>query len=574
MLPGDTPDFFAHLQDALGTGYTLERELGGGGMSRVYVAVDKGLNREVVVKVLPPDLAAGVNRDRFRREIQVAAKLQHPHIVPLLTAGEQGDLLWYTMPLIEGESLRGALANGREFTVREAMRVMHDVVDALAYAHARGVIHRDIKPANILMHGSHALVADFGVAKAISAAMPVTTATAAGIAIGTPAYMAPEQLAGDADADHRMDIYAVGLLTYELLSGKSPFTGPSPRETMAAQLTRDPPIVSTIVPGVPETFSSLIMQCLAKDPEKRPASADEILRTLDEMTMPLTPHGTLARSAPTTRSTKRFVVAAVVAAVLVGGAVYAMRARSTEPAATAPAVAQAPPAPPLVVNTDSIAKAALAARVAAAPVLTAADSARIAEALTFRHEQARRRDSIAKVTKEALLERTRMDSLIAANSGRASSAGPRRIAIVEPRDQSQWPEATLLGRAVVDSLRRMLRARPRLYALVPTDSVRAAMAIPKSADSLSAAVKAELIASVQLIALPRDSALLQVALYDMGADRRRGRTRSVGGQRVARNEVLGTLDAMLLQTLAYLDDLTRSPRKPAAPVTPGAPPGD
>ena len=573
MNSGDAPDFFAHLQHALGTGYTLERELGGGGMSRVYVAVDKGLNREVVVKVLPPDLAAGVNRDRFRREIQVAAKLQHPYIVPLLTAGEQDDLLWYTMPLIEGESLRGALASGRTFSVRDAMRVMHDVVDALAYAHARGVIHRDIKPANILMHGSHALVADFGVAKAISAAMPVTTATAAGIAIGTPAYMAPEQLAGDAEADHRMDIYAVGLLTYEILSGSSPFTGPSPRETMAAQLTRDPPQVSKVVPGVPEMFSSLIMRCLAKDPAERPASAEEILRTLDDMTMPLTPHGTLARSVAPSRSWKGLAAAAVVAVAVIGGGVYAMRARSAPTTPVAPVVAPVAPAPAPAVNADSIAKAALKAKVAASPVLTAADSARIAEALTFRHEQARKRDSIATVTKQALLERARMDSLIAANSGRASSAGPRRIAIVEPRDQSQWPEATLLGNAVVDSLRRMLRARPRLYSVVPSDTVRAAMALPRSADSLSVVVKAELIASVQLIALPRDSAILQVALYDMGADRRRGRTRSVGGQKVARNEVLGTLDAMLLQTLAYLDDLTRSPRKPAVPAAAAAPPG-
>src|ERR1041384_3627701 len=215
------PDFAAHLQEALGTNYTLDRELVGGGMSRVFVAVDSVLGRRVVVKVLPPELAAGVNRDRFRREIQVAAQLQHPHIVPLLSAGERDDLLWYTMPYIEGESLRAALERKRTFTVRDVVRIMHDVVDALAVAHARGVIHRDIKPANVLMQGSHALVTDFGVAKAINAALPITTATAAGIAIGTPAYMAPEQLAGDPAADHRMDIYASGLLAYELLTGES-----------------------------------------------------------------------------------------------------------------------------------------------------------------------------------------------------------------------------------------------------------------------------------------------------------------------------------------------------------------
>src|SRR6059058_1333956 len=161
-------DFAGHLQSALGTSYQLDRELTGGGMSRVFVAVDQVLGRKVVVKVLPPELAAGVNRERFRREIQVAAQLQHPHIVPLLSAGEEGDLLWYTMPFVEGESLREALAQGPR-PVRDVVRVLHDVVDALAYAHARGVVHRDIKPGNILTQGTHALVADFGVAKALSA---------------------------------------------------------------------------------------------------------------------------------------------------------------------------------------------------------------------------------------------------------------------------------------------------------------------------------------------------------------------------------------------------------------------
>src|SRR5205814_8088354 len=143
-------DFAEHLQVALGTNYQLDRELMGGGMSRVFVAIDSVLGRRVVVKVLPPELAAGVNRDRFRREIQVAAQLQHPHIVPLLSAGEQGDLLWYTMPYIEGESLRAALERQKRFNAREVCRILHDVVDALAYAHERQIIHRDIKPANIL----------------------------------------------------------------------------------------------------------------------------------------------------------------------------------------------------------------------------------------------------------------------------------------------------------------------------------------------------------------------------------------------------------------------------------------
>src|SRR5947209_179571 len=280
-------EFAEHLQGALGDNYQLDRELTGGGMSRVFVAIDRVLGRRVVVKVLPPELAAGVNRDRFRREIQVAAQLQHPHIVPLLSAGEQGDLLWYTMPYIEGESLRAALERKKKFSAREITRILHDVVDALAFAHERGVIHRDIKPANILTQGSHALVTDFGVAKAISAALPTTGLTSAGIAIGTPAYMAPEQLAGDVAANHRIDIYAVGLLAYELVTGVSPFTGPSPRETLAAQLTRDPTPLHEVSPEIPRSLSALIMRCLAKDPDARPQSADDVLHELDSMTMPL-----------------------------------------------------------------------------------------------------------------------------------------------------------------------------------------------------------------------------------------------------------------------------------------------
>ena len=184
-------NFAEHLQEALGPGYELERELLGGGMSRVFMAKDLSLGRTIVVKVLPPDLAAGVNRERFRREIQLAAQLQHPHIVPLLSAGEHGELLWYTMPYIDGESLKAALERRKQFTVRDVTRILHDVVDALAYAHKRGVVHRDIKPANILTQGSHALVTDFGVAKALSAALPGTGVTTAGMAIGTPSYMAP-----------------------------------------------------------------------------------------------------------------------------------------------------------------------------------------------------------------------------------------------------------------------------------------------------------------------------------------------------------------------------------------------
>src|SRR5690349_3601329 len=265
-------------------------------MSRVFAATEHALGRKVVIKVLPPELSAGVNRERFQREIQVAAQLQHPHVVPLLSAGRipsedasaEGELLYYTMPFIEGESLRAAIARRGRLPVREVVRILHDVVEALAYAHGRGVVHRDIKPGNILTIGSHALVTDFGVAKALSAAMPVSGMTSAGMAIGTPAYMAPEQLAADPAADHRIDIYAVGLLAYELLSGRSPFVGTSPQATMAAQLTRVPDPLGTFRDDVPPALAAVITKCLEKMPENRPQTATALL---DELEGAATPSG-------------------------------------------------------------------------------------------------------------------------------------------------------------------------------------------------------------------------------------------------------------------------------------------
>src|SRR4051812_26465702 len=255
-------------------------------MSRVFVALEHALGRTVVVKVLKPELGAGMNRERFRREIMLAAQLQHPHIVPVLSAGEHGELLWYTMPFVEGVSLRDSLAHAGAFSARTVTRVLHDVLDALAYAHRRGVIHRDIKPGNILHHGSHSLVTDFGVAKALSAALPHSGTTSVGIAIGTPAYMAPEQLAADPSADHRMDLYAVGLLAYELLTGTQPFSGSSPQATMAAQLTRMPTPLEECCPGVPPGLASLVMRLLAKHPDDRPATAAAALAELENLTTP------------------------------------------------------------------------------------------------------------------------------------------------------------------------------------------------------------------------------------------------------------------------------------------------
>src|SRR5687767_3848855 len=275
------PNFEQRLRETLSHSYDIERELGGGGMSRVFVATEKSLGRKVVIKLLSPELTADVNRGRFRREIQVAARLQHPHIVALLSAGEHEDLVYYTMPFIAGESLKSAVEKKGPMPVTDVVRVLYHVGEALDYAHGEGVVHRDIKPANILRSGTYFLVTDFGVAKALNASMPATGMTSTGMAVGTPAYMAPEQLAGDVAADHRIDIYAVGLLAYELLKGKSPFAATTPQRILAAVLTQDAQPLIEVRPDVPRRLSEIVMSCLSKEPDDRPSSARDLLSALD-----------------------------------------------------------------------------------------------------------------------------------------------------------------------------------------------------------------------------------------------------------------------------------------------------
>lgn len=268
------------LQDALGEPYVIERELSGGGMSRVFVATEVELGRKVVVTVLPAEMSAEVNADRFRREIQMAASLQHPHIVPLLRAGSRADLLWYTMPLVQGESLRARLARESELPVPEAVRILRDVTAAIAYAHAHGVVHRDIKPDNILLTDRYAVVTDFGVAKAVSEATGETSLTSVGVALGTPAYMAPEQAAADPHTDHRADIYAVGVMGYEMLAGSPPFNAPSPQMILAAQVTQQPAHVTQHRATVPPALAAIVMRCLEKKAADRFQSAAELFHQL------------------------------------------------------------------------------------------------------------------------------------------------------------------------------------------------------------------------------------------------------------------------------------------------------
>ena len=285
-------DLRTRLQATLGDAYSLERELGGGGMSRVFVAQEIALGRSVVVKVMSADALAGISAERFAREVRTAASLQHPNIVPVLTTGIADDVPYYTMPYVRGESLRVRMNQGDRIPRRHAISILRDLARALQYAHGEGIVHRDIKPDNVLLADNAAVVTDFGIAKAISAARttgadaaPTSsnpyTLTQAGLSVGTPAYMAPEQAAADT-IDHRVDIYAWGVLAYEMLAGAHPFPDKlTAVQLMAAHLGEKPSPLAEKVPDIPPLLGRLVMRCLEKKPEDRPASAADIIEGLD-----------------------------------------------------------------------------------------------------------------------------------------------------------------------------------------------------------------------------------------------------------------------------------------------------
>jgi tetratricopeptide (TPR) repeat protein len=278
-------DLLSQLRESLGDRYRIERELGGGGMSRVFVADEVALGRKVVLKVLPPEMAATVNSDRFRQEVQFAARLQHPHVVPVLATGEDAGTLWYSMPFVDGNSLRARLTSGR-MSIRDGLGVWREMLDALAHAHNSGLIHRDIKPDNVLISGRHALVTDFGIAKAMASATSAdagSALTGVGLVIGTPAYMAPEQAAGMSEVDPRTDLYSAALVAYEMFTGKAPFGGLTASQALASQVQMTPPSPRSIRSDLPEGIDALLMRCLEKDPAKRPATADEVLEELDTL---------------------------------------------------------------------------------------------------------------------------------------------------------------------------------------------------------------------------------------------------------------------------------------------------
>ena len=276
----------ARLDSAVAGRYRVERELGAGGMATVFLAEDLKHHRQVAIKVLRPDLAASLGAERFLREIEIAARLSHPHILPLHDSGGEGDVLFYVMPFVDGQSLRDRVAKGGALPIDEATRIIREVADALAYAHSHGVVHRDIKPENILISSGHALVTDFGVAKAVSDAASAASLTGTGVSLGTPTYMAPEQAAADPDVDRRADIYALGVTAYEIIAGLPPFVGATPAQVIAGHLTRAPEPLASHRPSVPPALAKLIGRCLEKNPADRWQSADDLLRALDATATP------------------------------------------------------------------------------------------------------------------------------------------------------------------------------------------------------------------------------------------------------------------------------------------------
>jgi serine/threonine-protein kinase len=296
---------FKQLQRALGSNYSIERELGAGGMARVFLVRDKSLGRDVVVKVLPPELTFEVSAERFTREIKLAAALQEPHIVPLLSAGQTtGGLPYYMMPFVRGESLRARIMKG-PVPLEESLTIVRDVARALAYAHRQGIVHRDVKPENILLSEGTAVVTDFGIAKALQAARtdapgtttqadaPRSALTQAGSSLGTPMYMAPEQAAGDPATDERADIYAWGLVAYELITGRHPFAETrSPQELLTARMSDTPRPITATNRDLPPAIAAVVMRSLSKDRLIRPANGTELLAALNDPATPrLFPQG-------------------------------------------------------------------------------------------------------------------------------------------------------------------------------------------------------------------------------------------------------------------------------------------
>ena len=318
---------------ALADRYRFEREIGGGGMSRVWLATETALDRQVVVKVIAPELREGLSAERFTREVKLAARLQQANIVPVLSAGTADGVPYYTMPFVTGESLRARLTAGPPLTPAESVSILRDVARALAYAHGEGVVHRDIKPENVLLSHGAAMVTDFGIAKALTASRTqdggaAVTLTQAGGSIGTPAYMAPEQAVGDA-VDHRADLYAWGVMAYELLAGGHPFKQHvGAQKLITAHITENPVAIT----GIPIALGVLVMRCMEKSASARPASAAELLAVLDSVSTPAS-SGAMAAALPARRVPVKALAAVALLVVALVAGWFAIRPRAAGPPA-------------------------------------------------------------------------------------------------------------------------------------------------------------------------------------------------------------------------------------------------
>jgi len=335
-------DVLDRLRAALAGRYAIERELGAGGMATVYLADDLKHGRKVAVKVLRPELAAALGPDRFPREIQILARLQHPHILPLLDSGEAEGFLYYTMPYIDGVSLRQRIDRDGALPMQEAVRITREVADALASAHAAGILHRDIKPGNVMLSGRHALVMDFGIAKAVSDAGGQTLTTV-GVAIGTPVYMSPEQATGSDDVDARSDIYALGILSYEMLTGRPPFQGKNAQATLSAQILEKPRPITEERPAVPHAVADFVMRCLEKSPSDRWQTTEELVPLLESLGTPsggITPSQTrpvkvVSAPPPAPARSRRPLLIGIAALVLaLGGGFGGWKAFAARPASS------------------------------------------------------------------------------------------------------------------------------------------------------------------------------------------------------------------------------------------------
>jgi eukaryotic-like serine/threonine-protein kinase len=270
----------SQLQAAVAGRYLVVRELGAGAAATVYLAQDLRHHRNVAIKVLHPELAASLGADRFLREIEIAASLRHPHILPLFDSGDSNGLLYYVMPYVEGETLRQRLDRDGAIPVYEALRLAREVADALTHAHAHGVVHRDIKPDNIMIEAGHAVLSDFGIAKALESAGRLSPLTGAGMSLGTPSYMSPEQAQGDPSLDGRSDVYSLACVLYEMLVGSPPFTGPSAEMVVRQQIAAPPPQITLSRTVVPERVKETLRRAMAKTPDDRFASAAEFAASL------------------------------------------------------------------------------------------------------------------------------------------------------------------------------------------------------------------------------------------------------------------------------------------------------